>query len=344
MLALACACAAALLVAGCGGGGDTTSTPTVAALGGHDMPTHRTKMTLILDYLPNPVHAGIYRAQAAGYYAKNNLDVKIIPPTSTADTLKLIDAGKADVGIADGIDLAEQIDQGRDAQGIVAVAQRPLGGIISKRSAGITGPKQYEGQTVGITGVPSDTAVLDTIVKHAGGDPAKVKKVTIGFNGVQDLENDKVKGFVGFYPSDGVQVQKDSGPTTVFPFDTNGGPAYPGLVAFSTRKRIAAEAPVMRAFVEATLRGYADTIANPQRSLDELLAAVPALKRPLSEAQMKALLPLLKGGPATGGRIGLIGPRAVTALSAFLVANKLIDAPITPARYATDRFIGTPLR
>src|SRR5947209_2245461 len=77
-----------------------------------------THATLILDFIPNAVHAGIYHALASGYYRQNNIDLTIIQPTSTSDTLKLIAAGKADIGIADGIDVANQIDQGRDAQAI----------------------------------------------------------------------------------------------------------------------------------------------------------------------------------------------------------------------------------
>lgn len=53
----------------------------------------------------------------------NNL--KIIEPTSTADTLKLIDAGKADFGIADGIDMASQIEEGREAKAIMAIRSAP---------------------------------------------------------------------------------------------------------------------------------------------------------------------------------------------------------------------------
>ncbi len=90
-----------------------------------------------------------------------------------------------------------------------------------------------------MTGVPSDNAVLDTVVSIGGGDPSKVKVVTIGFNGVQNLESGKIAGFTGFWPADGVQVNVDGKPTKDFKLDENGGPAYPGLVAFSTRRHIA---------------------------------------------------------------------------------------------------------
>lgn len=247
-----------------------TATPAPTALDDVRLPT-RTEATLVLDFVPNAVHAGIYRAVAAGYYDDVNIDLKIVPPTSTADTVKLIDAGKADIGLADAIDVAGQVDAGRPAQAIMAVVQRPLGGVVSLRDGGIRTPKDLEGRRVGVTGVPSDTAVLDTMVADAGGDPDKVETITVGFNGVQNLEGGAIDAFVGYWPADGTQVDIDGKRSAVLKFDEHGGPQYPGLVAFSSTRRIADDAPLLAAFVGATVRGYDDTIADPTAALDDLL-------------------------------------------------------------------------
>jgi ABC-type nitrate/sulfonate/bicarbonate transport system substrate-binding protein len=296
----------------------------------------KTKATLILDFVPNAVHVGIFRAVAAGYYAKANIDLRIIQPTSTSDTLKLIDAGKADFGIADGIDVANQIDQGRDAKAIMALVQRPLGGLITLTKDRITNPKQLEGKVVGITGVPSDTAILNTVVSSAGGDPKKVRVAQIGFNGVQNLENGKISAFTGFWPADGVQVQVDGFPTTSFKLDEHGGPRYPGLVVFSTQKRIAEDGPLMRAFVSATVRGYRDTLANPTRSLNDFLRLNKSARRAITQAQLKAFLPLFKG---SARRYGLLSQGDLTKLSAYLVRNTLTKKPIAASRYGTNQFV-----
>ena len=187
---------AAVMLVACGGDSGSGGTVGTGASGSQ-------QATLVLDFVPGPVHAGIYEALAKGYYEDEGIDLEIVEPTSTADTLKLIDAGKADFGIADGIDLATQIAAGRGAQGILAIAQRPLGGLITLTDSGIGSPAELEGRTVGVTGVPSDDAILDTIVAADGGDPAKVDTVTIGFNGVSNLENGNVDAITGFIPADG---------------------------------------------------------------------------------------------------------------------------------------------
>src|SRR5580698_7111805 len=116
-------------------------------------PAKPTKVTLILDFVPNAVHAGIYRALSAGYYRRENIDLQVIQPTSTQEALKLIDAGKAQFGLADGSDVAGLIDDGGDAQAVMALVQRPLGGLIALASEHLSSPRQLEGRTVGITGV-----------------------------------------------------------------------------------------------------------------------------------------------------------------------------------------------
>jgi putative hydroxymethylpyrimidine transport system substrate-binding protein len=264
--------------------------------------------------------------------------------TCTQETLKLIDAGRAQFGLADGSDVADLIDTGGDAQAVMALVQRPLGGLIALASKHLTSPRQLEGKTVGITGVPSDTAVLDTEVRHAGGDPAKVHVVTVGFNGPQALVAGRIAAFTGFIPDEGVTLQKSGHPITSFALDENGGPAYPGLVAFTTRRLIAADPTLVRDFVQATVEGYEDTLREPARSLDDLLRLNPSLPRGLTAASLQVYLPLFAGGGAGGSGGGgvpfgtLQGPN-VTAMSAWMLQNHLIHAPISPVRYGTNSFL-----
>jgi len=292
--------------------------------------------TLVLDFIPGPVHAGIYLAKEKGYYEDQGINLEIIEPTSTADTLKLIDAGKADFGIADGIDLADQISSGRGAKGIMALTQKPSGGLITLTKDGYKSPADLDGKTVGVTGVPSDDAILDTVMKGGGGNPDSVNKVTIGFNGVQNLENGKVNGFTGFYPADGVQVEYDGYPVTSFKFDENGGPRYPGLVAFTTTKRISSDSALMKAFVDATVKGYDDTLKDPNQSLQDLLAQNKSLKEGITKAQLEAYMPMFKAGDKS---YGLINDANVEELSAYLVEKELIKQPIAPARYGTNDYV-----
>lgn len=291
--------------------------------------------TLVLDFVPGPVHAGIYRALEQGYYEDEGIELEIIEPTSTADTLKLIDGGKAQFGIADGIDVASQIVDGRGAKGIMALTQRPLGGLITLAEDGYESPADLEGATVGVTGVPSDDAILETVISDSGADPASVEKVTIGFNGVQNLENGKVDAFTGFIPADGVQIEVDGFETQSFPLDEYGGPQYPGLVVFSTEEQIEADPELMQGFVSATIKGYEEVIEDPQVGLDALLAENPAIPKDFAEASLEAYEPLFQGEADSYGGFDTAN---LEDLSEFMVESELATEPIEPDRYATNEF------
>jgi ABC-type nitrate/sulfonate/bicarbonate transport system substrate-binding protein len=314
-------------VAACGGDDESDSGGTTGST---------QDATLILDFIPNAVHAGIYQAVSSGYYEDEGINLEIIEPTSTADTLRLIDAGKADFGIADGIDLAGQISEGREAKGIMAVLQRPPGGLITLEEEGIETPADLAGKTVGVTGVPSDNAILDTIMADAGSSSDEADVVTIGFNGVQALESGKVAAFTGFIPADGVQVEEDGFPTRSFALDEYGGPSYPGLVAFSTESKISEDPDLMQGFVSATIKGYQDTLADPAAAVDALVSETQGVDKQLATAQLEAYEPLM-GESDTYGQFDQAN---LEELSSFLVENDLASEPIAPDRYATNEYTG----
>ena len=325
---LVAAFALSLGVAACGGSDDSSSDSGSSG--------EMKDATLVLDFIPGAVHAGIYEAKSKGYYEDNGINLKIIEPTSTADTLKLIDAGKADFGIADGIDMASQIEEGREAKAIMAILQRPPGGLITLEEDGIATPADLAGKTVGVTGVPSDNAILDTIMADAGSNSDEADVVTIGFNGVQSLEAGKVQAFTGFIPADGVQVEADGYKTKSFPLDENGGPSYPGLVAFSTESMIADDPDLMKGFVEATIKGYQDALADPEAALTSLEDQTQGLDPELQKQVFDAYIPYF----GESDTYGQFKKEALESLSTFLVDSDLASEPIAPDRYATNEFTG----
>jgi putative hydroxymethylpyrimidine transport system substrate-binding protein len=355
-LLTASATCAALGLGACGGSGSATSGTTSPSHAGASVaagdaaraplplppPLLRpTNATLILDFTPNAVHAGIYRALAAGYYRRENIDLQVVAPSATVEPLSLVSAGRAQFGLADGSDVASEIDQGGHDEAVMAIVQRPVGGLIALTSERLHSPAQLQGRTVGITGVPSDLAVLDTEVRHAGGDPAKVHVVTVGFNGAQALLAGRLAAFTGFVPDDGVGLEVQGHPITPFWLDRNGGPPYPGLVAFTNNALARSDPALVRDFVAATVRGYQDTLQDPSRSLTELLRANPGLSRALTAASLRAYLPLFDAGgaPSDLRSVGRIQPAHIAALSRWMLANRLISAPIPFARYGTDAFL-----
>jgi putative hydroxymethylpyrimidine transport system substrate-binding protein len=296
------------------------------------------KLTLMLDFVPSPYHIGIYQAVKAGYYKKNNIDLKIVQPTSAGDYARLVSAGKADIGLADSVDLLTFIGQGTKYKGFLAVLQTPLAGIGVLKSGGITSPKQLEGKKVASPGSPSNKAFLVTMVRNSGGDPNKVKLITTGFDFAKYLVAGKIDAFTG-YLTDAVQADVESNVRLSFMrLDKFGGPRYPSLVFYATTDRIAKDPALIRDFVAATVHGYNDTLKSPATALKDFLSLNPSVKAAPTKAALTAILPLFKAGAA---HYGVINLGDIDKLSAFLVKNGLLKKPVPASQAVTNEFVPT---
>lgn len=253
----------------------------------------------MLDFTPNAVHAGIYSAVARGFDRRNGVRLHVIVPSATTDSIKLLEAGRVDFAVLDIHDLTIARARGAEIVGIMAVVERPLSSVIA--GPGFRTPKSLAGRTVGITGVPSDTAVLDSIVAGAGGDPRRVHTVTIGFNAVADLLSGRVAAATAFWNDEGVTLQHRRRGFHVFRVDAYGAPSYPELVLCAAVPRMLAHPLLARAVVRTLLAGYRFTIAHPARSASDLESLVSGLDPGLVRAELSAVLPALR--PADG-RVG----------------------------------------
>jgi NitT/TauT family transport system substrate-binding protein/putative hydroxymethylpyrimidine transport system substrate-binding protein len=255
----------------------------------------------VLDFTPNAVHSGIYAAQREGYYRDAGIDLTIRQPGESTDAPKLLEAGRTDFAILDIHDLGIARERGLDLVGTMPLVQRPLAAVIARKDKGVSQPRELEDHTVGVTGLPSDEAVVDSEVSADGGNPAKVKRVTIGFNAISSLAAGKVDAATGFWNAEGVALRRQGVPIRIFKVNRYGAPPYPELVLVASRQTIERNPDLVDSVVEATAHGYELTVAQPGKALDDLLAEVPSLDRGEQQAQLKVLLPDLRPLPFNPG-------------------------------------------
>jgi putative hydroxymethylpyrimidine transport system substrate-binding protein len=257
------------------------------ACGGGAEPGAPERATLVLDFVPNAVHAGVYAALREGYYRDAGVDLAVQQPSASTDAPKLLEAGKVQFAILDIHDLAIARERGLDLVAVTPIVQRPLASVIA--DASVQRPRELEGRTVGVTGLPSDDAVLDSVVAADGGDPAKVDRVTIGFNAVAALAAGRVDAATAFWNAEGIALKRQGVPTRTFRVDDYGAPRYPELLLVTSPKTFAGDPQLVAAMVRATTRGYELAADRPEKALDDLLAADPSLDRDEQAAELRAL-------------------------------------------------------
>jgi len=309
---------AALAIAGCGGGG--------AEPGASD------EATLVLDFQPNAVHAGIYAALADGTYEDAGVALDVREPSASTDAPKLLASGRADFAILDIHDLALARERGLDLVGVGAIVHRPLAAVIARDRDAVRTPADLEGGQVGVTGLPSDDAVLDAVLDGAGADPGAVERVTIGFDAVAALAAGKLDAATAFWNAEGVTLRRLDVPTREFRVDDFGAPAYPELVLVTSRETLQAQPGLVDSVVRATGAGYDAVVADPAAAVDDLVAAVPALDAGEQRAQLDALLDAGALGPGLQ-----LDRRPLEAWAAWEAARGLVAEPPAVARaFALD--------
>ena len=300
---------AAALVAGCGSSSSTSSHGVRGA-------------SLVLDFTPNAVHAGIYSAIVRHMDHRAGIDLNVVVPSASTDSIKLLDSGRVNFAILDIHDLAIARERGSDLVGIMAIVQRPLAAVIAV--PGVRTPTSLVGRTVGITGVPSDTAVLDSIVTGAGGDPRKLRTLTIGFNAVPDLLAGRVAAATAFWSDEGITLARRRPGFHSFRVEDYGAPPYPELVVCATRATLTHDRMLAAGLVQTLVDGYRFTVGDPQQSAADLESRVAGLDPSLVRAQLTALVPVFTGAD---GRVGVLDPRTLRSWAAWEARFGIVRRP-----------------
>ena len=279
------AAAAALMLTACGG----SRSPTTSAAG------HARRLqpaSLVLDFTPNAVHVGIYTALARHFDTAAGIALHVQVPGASTDAISELETGRVDFAILDIHDLALARERtpahpSEDIRGILPIVQRPLASVIAAPS--VHSPRQLQGRTVGVSGDPSDLAVLHSVVAGSGGDPGKVKTIDIGFNAVADLLSGRVPAATAFWNDEGVTVNRHKSGYHVFRVDDYGAPSYPELVVCATAQSLRRDPQRARELVTALTRGYDAALRDPTAGAHALESQVGGLDPSLVSAELPGL-------------------------------------------------------
>ncbi len=254
-----------------------------------------------LDFTPNAVHAPIYMAVRNGYDRRHGVRLQIRPPGSSADALKLLSSGRADVAVLDIHDLGLARERGADVVGIAALVQRPLAALIARPH--VERPRDLEGRTVGVSGLPSDPAFLRAIVEHDGGDYRSIRQVTIGFAAVSALASRKVQAVPAFWNAEGVALRQRGRRIREFRVEDYGAPAYPEVVLVTTRAVLENRRDDLQRFLAAVGDGVRSVLADSEAAAREIAREAGEADLRLVRAQLAAVRPLLDPSLALERRV-----------------------------------------
>jgi putative hydroxymethylpyrimidine transport system substrate-binding protein len=286
-IALVLAVAAAATLAGCARRGEDR--PNAAA-------------TLVLDGPPAAVHAGIYLALERDFDGADGVALGVHAPRGRRTALDDLVSGRAAFALLDVHDLARARERGRDVVGVMALVQRPLAAVLAGPS--VRRPRDLDGRRVGVSAARADAAVLATVVRHDGGDPARVHRVRIARADAEAaVRTGRVAAAVGRWDTEGVALLAARPAARAFRADDYGAPAYPEIVLCVMRDTLVEQRPVVRATVSALRRGYDEALVDPESAVGALVDRVPGLDRMAEQDAFDAVQPAFLEGVSRFGRL-----------------------------------------
>ena len=232
------------------------------------------------------------------------MKVNIRFPSNTNDALSLVAAGKAEVGLYYQHDvILARANQDVPVKSIGAVVQGPLNIVLSLKEKNITSPSDLVGKTIGYAGTELSEALIRSIMDNVGADYSDVTMVDVGFDLMNSMTTGNVDATIGCLVNHEVpQMEEEGFEVNWFALDEYGVPTNYEGVFVANDETIENDSELLRSFLRASAKGFADMKADPEEALHILLDNQNEENFPLSETverkSMETLLPMMETADA----------------------------------------------
>ena len=264
------------------------------------------KVSIMLDWYPNAVHSFLYVAEEKGYFEDEGIELDIQFPANPTDPINLAAAGKVTMGITYQPDvIIAKTEQDIDLKSVGVLVQSPLNHVGFLKDSGIQSPKDFEGKTIGFTGIPLNEAMIQTMMETDGADFNTVSMVDVGFELSSSIVSEKTDAAVGMYINHEFPMLEYEGytPEHLDPTDF-GVPSFYELLVVTSDDTWSKEQENIEAFWRAAKKAFDDMDKDPDAALATLLKNQDKANFPLIEEVEKESLSILLPKMKANGTFG----------------------------------------
>lgn len=288
---------------------------------------HAEKLSVMLDWFPNPDHAPLVIAKEMGYFEKQGLDVDLISPSDPHDPPKLTAAGKVDISVSYEPHLMVFVDQGLPLIRFGSLINQPLDCILALKSSQIKTIQDLKGKKIAIGSNSIGNILLNTILKKAKLQSNDVELITMNYNSTQALLTHRVDVITDVMRNVEIPELALKGQDVIafYPEDY-GVPTYEVLIYITqTAKR---NDPRLSKFLTAIEQATAYLKAHPDQAWEVFIKAYPEANHALNKRSWKVTLPYFSDHPAQ------INQQEWLAFASFMQENGLIKKVQKIKQYA----------
>lgn len=285
------------------------------------------KLTVILDWFPNPDHAPLVIAEQQGYFKEQGLDVTLIGPADPTDPSKLVAAGKADIGISYEPEFMEHVDQGLPLIRIGTLMDKPLDCLVTLKENGINNLADLKGKRIGSGSSGLSSIMLKVVLSKAGLTDKDVELINVKYNLTQALLTHRVDAVSGLMRNVEVPMLEEQGHqvSAFFP-EEHGIPNYSVLIFIANTANVHdARFPRFLAALKKAVRYLGE---HPQQAWEQFAKRYPESGNAVNRAAWFASLPYFAEDPANAD------PQDWQRFAQFMQQNHMIKTVQPFSRYA----------
>jgi NitT/TauT family transport system substrate-binding protein len=236
-------------------------------------------LKFVLDFISLGRHAPWYVALGKGYFKDEGLNVTIMPSKGTADAIRTVATGGAEIGFIDIPSLVASGSAGATVKIVAATYQKPPYCIFTLNpGANVTEPKQMAGLELGSSTASFVPKIWAAFMEMNKVDSKTLKIVNIdAASRVPMLAAGKVQSIDQFLMSEPAirRAVTNAKPVCLFAGDY-GLEIYANSIGVS-EDFLAKNPEVVKKFVRAALKGWKDALADPEEAARIEIQYVKAL-------------------------------------------------------------------
>ena len=295
-------------------------------------------VNFITDFGFNGRHAYYYVALDKGYYKDEGLDVSILRGQGSADAIKKVAAGAAQIGFADaGSLILARGNDGVPVKLVSIVYASPPQALYALADSGITGPKDLEGKTVADTASSSIRLLFPAYAKAAGIDPDKVEWVAAESGSLPSLlSNGRVDAIGQFIVGEPLLAATAAPKKLARLAYKDAGLDYYGNGIIATEETIETNPEMVKAFVRATIKGMEDAFADPEEAAEILAKYQKQIAPEVGKGETEAVAELAQ---VPGQKLGEIDPARVASTVEVISENFQLNNPVDPKDVYAPGFV-----
>ncbi len=236
-----------------------------------------TDIKFALDWKFEGPAAPYLMAMDRGYYEEEGLNVSIDTGTGSLEAIPRVASGTYQLGFADINSLIKFRDQDSDVpvQAVMMVYDAPPFAIVGRKSLGVMEPADLEGKTLGAPATDGAFAQWPAFVEANNLNANQINIENVGFPVREPmLARGDIDAITGFSFSSYINLKSkgvEADDITVMLMSDYGLKLYGNAIIVNPT--FAEENPeAVTAFLRATIRGWRDTIADPEAAVDYVLA------------------------------------------------------------------------